>query len=286
MKNPKAVSSDELLIEEVNSITADEVVDAIATSVPGINIAYKLTKAYLGRGMKFREQRVLEWVEFVRDNLGEFSKQLFDNEQFQDSFVILTEGYIRERAQYKREIYQQILLGLTKISSKELEKYQIERMILITNQISFEALNLLSFIKLELLKKIELDIQEQLKKFIDRDGVEGIRLENITRSRIIISDYISKWIYDGYNSNSEKVKKEYNLTNDSPKETRNEIAYKQHLKEIELLGPLAELANLGLLIKKDGVPTFGGSVGSGYSISEFGYKYINYLGQEFSDYDQ
>lgn len=269
--------SDKLLLEEVGTITADEVVDAIATSIPGINIAYKLAKAYMGRGMKLRQQRVLVWVEFVRDNLGEFSKQLFDNEQFQDCFVLLTEGYVKERAERKRKLHQQFLLGVTKLSPEDLERYQLERMIAVTHQISIEALNVLSFIKNELLEKVEKDIQEQLKVFQDREGVEGIRLEDITRSRIIISEYISKWIYERYNSNSEAVKKQYGLTNDSPKEVRNEVVYKEHLKEVELTGPLPELANLGLLIKRDGTPTLGGSVGSGYSISDFGYEYMVFL---------
>lgn len=277
MKQIKSTMSDQLLSEEVGGIAADEVIDAIATSIPGIDIAYKLAKAYMGRGMKLRQQRVLEWVEFVRDNLGEFSKQLFDNEQFQDCFVLLTEGYVKERDERKRKLHQQVLLGITKLTQEELRKYQLERMIAVTNQISLEALNALLFIKTELLEKIEKDIEEQLKVFKDREGVEGVRLEDITRNRIIVSDYVSKWIYERFNSNSEIVKKQYNLTNESPKEVRNEVAYKEHLKEIELMGPLPELANLGLLIKKNGTATWGGSVGSGYSISEFGYEYMEYL---------
>ncbi len=277
MNRPKMTTSDKLLLEEVEAITADEIVDAIATSIPGINIAYKIAKAYMGRGMKLRQKRVLEWVEFVRDNLGEFSKQLFDNEQFQDCFVLLTEGYVRERAKSKRTLHQQILLGITRLSPKELEDYQLERMIAVTNQISLEGMNVLSFIKSELLEKVEKDIEEQLKVFKDKEGVEGIRLEDVTRDRIIVSDYISKWIHEKYNINSEEVKKQYNLTNESPKEVKNEVYYKEHLKQIELMGPLPELAILGLLIEKNGTPAFGGSVGSGYSISKFGYEYMKYL---------
>lgn len=277
MKKTISTTSDELLLEEVGGIAADEVVDAIATSIPGIDIAYKLAKAYMGRGMKLRQQRVLQWVEFVRDNLGEFSKQLFENEQFQDCFVLLTEGYVKERAKRKRMLHQQVLLGITRLSPEELNNYQLERMIAVTNQISIDGLNALFFIKSELLEKIDKDIEEQLKVFKDRDGVEGIRLEDITRNRIIVSDYVSKWIYERYNSNSEIVKKQYKLTNESPKVVRNEVAYKEHLKEIELMGPLPELANLGLLIKKNGTATWGGSVGSGYSISDFGYEYMEYL---------
>lgn len=150
-------------------------------------------------------------------------------------------------------------------------------MIAVTNNISLEGLNVLSFIKSELLDQTEKDIKEQLKVYKNQEGVEGIRLEAITRNRIIISEYISKWIHERYNSNSDRVKKKYNLTNESPKEVRNKIAYEEHVKRSELMDPLPELANLGLLVRRNGTATFGGSVGSGYSISEFGYEYLNYL---------
>lgn len=277
MKKQKIVTKNSSFVEEVGGIAADEIVDAIGESIPGLNIAYKIVKAYMGRGMKLRQQRVLEWVEFVRDNIGEFSKQLFDNEQFQDCFVLLTEGYVRERTNEKRKIYQQILLGITKLSFDDLEKYQLERMSTVTNQISLEALNVLSFIKTNLLSKIEEDIKEKLKAFKYQEGVEGIRLEDVTRNRILVSEYISHWVYENYNSNSEIVKKKYNLSDQSPQEIRDKIVYEEHLKEKELNGPLPELANLGILIKKDGSPAIGGTVGSGYSISEFGYLYLDYL---------
>lgn len=121
MKKPKITDSDKILLKESAIVIADEIVEAIAKSLPGINVAYNLSKAYMERGMKLRQQRVLEWVEFVRDNLGEFSKQLFDNEQFQDCFVLLTEGYVKERADRKRRLHQQILLGITKLTPEELK---------------------------------------------------------------------------------------------------------------------------------------------------------------------
>lgn len=272
--------SDELLLEEVGGIAADEVVDAIATAIPGINIAWKLSKAYFGRGMRLRKQRALEWVEFVRDNLDQFSKKLFKQEEFQDCFVLLLEAYIKERAEKKRKIHQQLLLGLTGKNKKELEKFELEKMIWITNQISFDALNVLDFIKNNLIDKIEEDVEKQLALFKDRKGVEGIRLEEITRDRVIVSDYISTWIHENYNTNSDKVKAKYGHINTSRKALWHKIAYEEHLKEKELKGPLPELSNLGILIEKNGTPTWGGSVGSGYSLSEFGYRYIDYLAKK------
>lgn len=269
--------SDKLLLQEVKTVVADEIMDAIATSLPGINIAYKLAKAYDNRGMKLRQQRALEFVEFVRDNLGLFSQQLCGQEEFQDCFAILLDAYIRERSEKKRKLHRQILLGLTSKNKKELEEFELERIIMVTNQISLEALNVLDFINSKLLSKVEDDVQKQLDAYNDREGVEGKRLEDITRARILISDYISKWIYDNYNQNSDTVKAKYNYTNDSPSGLRNQIVYEEHLKEIELMDPLPELANLGILIRKNGSEVIGGNVGSGYSLSPFGIKYLAHL---------
>jgi hypothetical protein len=269
--------SDGILLEDVGEIAVDEVVDAIATSIPGINIPYKLAKAYFGRGMKLRQQRVLEWVEFVRDNLGQFSQQLFSQVEFQDCFVLLLEAYIKERAKKKRQIYQRVLLQSTNKGRQELERFELEKMILVTTQISYEALNVLDFVSTNLLSMVEKDIQEQLKVFKDRQGVEGSRLEDITRDRIIISDYINKWIHERYGMNSDLAKKRYGYTNESSIELQHQISYEEHLKQKELMGPLVELSNLGILIKREGHQVFGGPVGSGFSISEFGYKYMSYL---------
>lgn len=279
MTDNNLTTSDQILTEEVAIIAVDEVVNIIAESIPGINIPYKLTKAYLGRGLKLRQHRALEWVEFIRDNLGVFSQQLFENEQFQDCFVLLVEGYIKQRAQYKRKIFQQILLNIVSITEEELLKFEVERMILVTNQISLDALNALAFIKNELITKIETDVQEQLHVFQDREGVEGIRLEDLTRSRIIVSEYINKWIHSNFNINSKNVQEKYGFTgpSDFPTELSKEVSYAEHLKNKELMNPLPELASLGILIRKNGTATFDGSVGSGYSLTEFGYKYLNYL---------
>ena len=77
-----------------------------------------------------------------------------------------------------------------------------------------------------------------------------------------------------------EAKSRHGYTKDSPVELHNQIAYEEHLKRKELTSPLFELANLGIQIKKDGSPTFGGTTGAGYSLSEYGYKYIAYLNSE------
>lgn len=279
--NKIKTKSDKLLLEEAVTVVADEVMEAIATSIPGINIAYKLAKAYDGRAMKLRQYRSLEFVEFIRNNLGSFSKQICKQEEFHDCFAQLIYSYIRERSEKKRSYYQKLLIGLTNKNEQELKEFELERMILVTTQISPSALSVLYFIKSNFIEQIEKDIQKQLEVYKeDKESVESIRLEDRIRAGILISDYISHWIYENYNVNSEIVKEKYNFPVTSRPEVWHEVSYAEHLKEKELTDPLPELANLGILIRKNGSEVVGGNIGSGYSLSNFGYKYLEYLDEK------
>jgi hypothetical protein len=134
MNKPKITKSDELLLEEVEKITADEVVDAIATSIPGIDIAYKLSKAYFGRGMRLRQNKVLEWVEMVRDNPHFFTEAILADEDFQDGFVVSLGKYMLERDERKRKIFRNIFMGFTKSDDKQV--FPIEKFTHTLSQLS------------------------------------------------------------------------------------------------------------------------------------------------------
>ncbi|MCB9801595.1 MAG: hypothetical protein H6774_00745 [Pseudomonadales bacterium] len=126
MKKPKINRKDKILVNDFIEIAADSVVDAIAESIPLINIPYKLSKALYGAGMKLRQQRVLEWVEMVRDNPSYFSEQVLGDEAFQDGFVIALEKYLTERNTIKRTIFRNIFLGFSQANDKAifpLEKF-------------------------------------------------------------------------------------------------------------------------------------------------------------------
>ncbi len=126
MNNHNLTDKDKVLVSESMEIAADAVVDAIAESIPLINIPYKLSKALYGAGMKLRQQRVLEWVEMVRDNSRYFTEQILADESFQDGFVVALEKYLTERNEEKRSIFRNIFLGFTEATDKAifpLEKF-------------------------------------------------------------------------------------------------------------------------------------------------------------------
>ncbi len=105
---------------------AEVTIDAVVSKIPGLDIAWGLSKALLGAGLKLRQQRALEWVEMVRANPGIFSKDILAEEAFQDGFVFALEKYIAERSETKRKHYRKIFLGFTEAENKsefELEKF-------------------------------------------------------------------------------------------------------------------------------------------------------------------
>lgn len=100
------------------------VADTIAASL-GLSVPWELSKALFGAGMKLREQRALEWVEMVRDNPSVFTKQVLEDESFQDGFVYALEKYLVERDEEKRRIARNIFLGFAQAEDKT--KFPLEK---------------------------------------------------------------------------------------------------------------------------------------------------------------
>lgn len=110
------------------------VLDQAASSVPGLNIAWGLTKALLGNGLQLRQGRALEWVEFVRENPGTFTEEIMATEQFQDGFVFCVEQYIAERNEEKRQYIKSVFMGFT--TTGDQEEFPLERLLMTSQQLS------------------------------------------------------------------------------------------------------------------------------------------------------
>lgn len=109
-------------------------IDAIVSTIPGLNLAWGLSEALYGAGLKLRQQKALEWVEMVRDNRGYFTKEVVADPAFQDGFVIALEKYLVERNEEKRKIYRNIFLGFTKADDKAV--FSLEKFIHTLSQLS------------------------------------------------------------------------------------------------------------------------------------------------------
>lgn len=115
-------NKDKQLLKDTALVLADQIV----SNIPALNVAWGLSKALIGSGIKLRQQKALEWVEMIRDNPNVFTQTILEDEKFQDGFVYAIEKYLTERNVNQRKIAKNIFLGFSKAQNKEnfpLEKY-------------------------------------------------------------------------------------------------------------------------------------------------------------------
>ena len=170
-------AQDKILIKDSALVTADAIVDEIAKAIPVINIAWGLSKAMYGAGMKLRQNRALEWVEMMRDNPQIFIKDLLEQTSFQDGFVYALEKYLIERNENKRKHFRNIFLGFSQTNDKN--EFHIEKLIHTLSQIDDKDINLLREID-----PLRIDDNYQLKE-INADSLwslihAGLVLQNNT----------------------------------------------------------------------------------------------------------
>lgn len=123
-----------VVADETVNVAAMALADGIASAIPGLNIAWGLSKALYGNGLKLRQQRALEWVEMVRDNPEVFTEEMLRTETFQDGFVYCVEQYVAERNEEKRQYIKNIFLGYTRAGSQE--EFPLERLTAVLQQLS------------------------------------------------------------------------------------------------------------------------------------------------------
>ena len=157
------------------------IADQIASALPGLNIAWGLSKALYGAGLKLREQRALEWVEMVRDNPSAFTESILQDVKFQDGFVYALERYIREKSENKRAAMRAIFLGFAQPSNQD--RFELERM--------YHVLSILSLQDMTVLKNVDatrIDFHQVYEQTADKNE----NIYNLVNAGILISDYSSR----------------------------------------------------------------------------------------------
>jgi len=154
------------------------IADGIASIVPGLSIAWNLTKSLLGVGMEIRQQRALEWIEMIRANPSIFSKQILESEDFQDGFVYSIEQYLRQRVEFKRRLIKSVFLGFAVVPEKN--EFELERII--------QMINILSLGDIEVLKDVN-PVVANFHQLYDNTLQKNENIYNLINAGILISDY-------------------------------------------------------------------------------------------------
>lgn len=169
----------------------EDSVDVIISSIPALGIAWGLSKALFGAGLKLRKQRALEWVEMVRDNPNIFVKEVLETEEFQDGFVFSLEKYLVERNEEKRKYLRKIFLNYSKTQEKN--TFELEKFFHVLSQLTVDDIFTLKYIQLNNLNSYQVFNDRQYFSNINNLINLGI-LHNDPASRLGSSE--SPWIYN------------------------------------------------------------------------------------------
>jgi len=157
------------------------IADQIASALPGLNIAWGLSKALYGAGLKLREQRALEWVEMVRDNPSAFTDTILQDAAFQDGFVYALERYLREKNENKRTAMRSVFLGFAQSASQD--RFELERM--------YHVLSILSLEDIKVLKDVDV-AKTEFHQVYEQTMDKNENIYNLVNAGILMSDYSSR----------------------------------------------------------------------------------------------
>jgi len=259
----------------LNSVVLPSV-NELVKLIPPLAIPWAVIYGSYRLLLEIEQQKINEFVKFIRDNKTAFVKDIVETTAFKEGFVITFDQYIKQRRKEKREVIQRVFLGFTQSSDKD--NFEIERLYNVVNSISLEGIEYLKFIDSDILpvRKNDIKKQAELHHSVNHHSLEKeIEILNLSDVYPVV-DYVNKWIDDNYSPNSEKVIKKYKY--DGKNHDVLDKIYDDELPQIERKKEIiSEFISLGVFR----IIYSGGSIGGGgtnkYTLTKFGYELISFL---------
>ncbi|NTW15330.1 MAG: restriction endonuclease [Candidatus Moranbacteria bacterium] len=256
----------------------EAILGPLLAQYPYWELAFYEAIGLYGYYMALKQERVNEYVEFIRDHPDAFRKQIVESEEFRDGFVIAFEEYLKLRSEEKRRLAKRVFLGFT--VSEDKEGFELERLDDVLSKISLPAISFLSFIKKEIFPLKESMIRSEMKgqNLVDSDEEWWFALN---WKRKTVSSVIQGWLYDCFNPNSDRVKKEYGVADEWDKDLIAEVFETEQQKRDEFHVLTEELIQLGIFeIRIHDSGSLGSGAGLEYEFSSLGREFIRYLDDE------
>ncbi len=255
----------------------EKILSPFLQNYPYWQLAFHEAIGLYGYYMALKQEEVNDYVTFIRDHPESFTGEIVATKTFRDGFVVAFQDYLKLRTQAKKRIATEIFLGFTKSNSKE--EFDLERLDDALLRLSPHTLSILQFLEITILPLKEKIIREELK---DKNIASSDKSEewwfNQDWEREPLSRFIQQWLNDNYDPNSEKVKKQYTVTNKWDKKILEEVYDFKEEKNREIYTAIDELVNIGLLkIRVVGGGLVGGGAGIAYDFSKLGYEFVKYL---------
>ena len=101
---------------------------------PEFSPHWLLLQGFFGSLFDLQQERVNDFVEYLKNNIDVFTKKVVETKDFQEGFVITFENYLKQRNEIKRKLIQNIFLGFSQ--SKNKTNFELERMYDLLNKMS------------------------------------------------------------------------------------------------------------------------------------------------------
>jgi hypothetical protein len=251
--------------------------EALISSTPALAVAWALAKSLYGNALELRQERALEFVEFIMNNPSAFKKDLLESVEFQDGFIESLENYIRIRLVLKRGIARNIFLGFANSDNKE--QFSLERLNSTLRTITADAIQFLLFIQ-ETLEPIQKSKTESEMNGIDRasTGNNYSRLSELVIKHFPLSSIFDEWLVaNGKQDIQVMLNNVPNLSHPTITSSTGYIlsnSEKSHFEE-----SIVELQSLGILKGHSYTVSSGGinETRKYWDYTDFGKQFIAYL---------
>lgn len=247
------------------------VVSSFLISNPGWQLAFHQAIGLYGYYMAMKQEDLNEFVDFLRDNPDIFRQEIVESVEFQNGFVQNLKTYLESRTQEKKNAVKNILINFTQSENKE--EFELERLHTTLLQISTRGIRKLAFIQQVILPFKKASILKEIEEVKPQDPE---RWYITTSEREPIWKYISAWIYENYNPNSTKVKRESGVVNWEGKVPEHLWAKEKEITS-EFLEVIEEYITLGIMRMQVTSEGFVASAATTYNFTSFGQSFIHYL---------
>jgi hypothetical protein len=209
---------------------------------PEWTIALNSAIGLFGVYLQYNVDRLRDIVEMIGENQKLFPKDIVESEDFKEGFLVFFSSFVKSRGERKREIVKRIFLGFT--SSKDKEKFDLEKLLSTSDRISYEAVLFLKKI-VKALPAIEEKAKQDAIRDQERDRFKDVDFDWFEhyKRKANIYNFI-KMADAGHMENWETSRKERAV--------------------------IKELIDLGILTSNSYIDDLA-------NITDFGYEFLKYL---------
>ena len=104
--------------------SAGAVIDPLLMAAPQLGVPLKVLQVTFGLRLAYKQEEINQFVEHLIDNQHTFTKDLFNQKEFQDGLVIFMDDYFKMRGTEKLRIARDIFTDFSK--SRNMPLYPIE----------------------------------------------------------------------------------------------------------------------------------------------------------------